>query len=426
MEYPLITVIIPQKDRAEYIEHTLRTCMLQDYPNFQIVVSDDCSEDDSVEVISNLAKIDSRIKLFAHKQHLGMRENFEFALRQATSGYVIALGGDDGLVPGAVWKMYKYLQKTKRELLTWIPASFSYPKYPDTRTYFGVRRQKKENIKIIKSESFLNKLAKNFNYMTDDCPMFYMKGIASVDLINKVKARTDDGSFYYCPTPDGFSGVVLAGEVDDYVMVNEPLSIVGTSVKSQGLNYARTDQKSRKEAEQFFLDNSRKTMHKDLASQPYSPLTTLMTADYLLTARDLPGWPGRYKQFKFEDLIKAAFRQIEYVQYDNAVIGRELKILKEIAKYHGLLDLYNKLLSSTKRRVYKSKMVYGFAITNSLRFEGTELGINNIFDAAIAVNFVHNYYKIFTIQKIIEILKNNLLILKRSKCFKYIDLPVIE
>ena len=63
--YPLFTVIIPQKNRAEYLVHTLKTCMIQEYPNFEIVVSDDCSDDNSVEVVENLMKIDSRIKLFA-------------------------------------------------------------------------------------------------------------------------------------------------------------------------------------------------------------------------------------------------------------------------------------------------------------------------------------------------------------------------
>ena len=68
--YPLFTVIIPQKDRAEYLIHTLRTCIIQDYPNFEIIVSDDCSVDESVEVVRKMIKIDSRIKLFEHKNHL--------------------------------------------------------------------------------------------------------------------------------------------------------------------------------------------------------------------------------------------------------------------------------------------------------------------------------------------------------------------
>ncbi len=48
--------------------------------------------------------------------------------------------------------------------------------------------------------------------------MFYIYGVASTRLVDIVKSRTKDHSFYYCPTPDGFSGVVLAGEVEDYVI----------------------------------------------------------------------------------------------------------------------------------------------------------------------------------------------------------------
>lgn len=74
-EFPLFTVIIPQKNRAEYLIHTLKTCMIQDYPNFEIIVSDDCSDDNSVDVVRDLSKQDSRIKLFAHENHLGDRKS---------------------------------------------------------------------------------------------------------------------------------------------------------------------------------------------------------------------------------------------------------------------------------------------------------------------------------------------------------------
>ena len=140
--YPLFTVIIPQKDRAEYLIHTLRTCMIQDYPNFEIIVSDDCSEDNSVEVVRDLITKDSRIKLFAHSQHLGMRDNFEFALNQVRPGYVLALGGDDGLVPGCIARMYEILSTTRRELLTWTPAGFAYPEFEGGENIFSINRKK--------------------------------------------------------------------------------------------------------------------------------------------------------------------------------------------------------------------------------------------------------------------------------------------
>ncbi|MEO5991266.1 MAG: glycosyltransferase family A protein, partial [Ferruginibacter sp.] len=284
----------------------MKTCMIQDYPNFEIIVSDDCSDDNSVEVVHKLINQDSRIKLFAHEKHLGMRENFEFALNKVRPGYVMALGGDDGLVPGCIWRMFEILSSTKKELLTWTPAGFSYSNREGGQNIFYFKRKKNTGVKLLSSEVFLTNIAKTFLYQIDECPMFYMKGVASTTLIDRVKSRTKDHSFYYCPTPDGFSGIVLAGEVEDYAFTYEPLSIGGDTIKSQGKNYGRTDRASRKEAKQFFKDNSRRLMHADLASQQYSPLITLMTADFLLTAQDLPGWPGKFPPISFESLLRAS------------------------------------------------------------------------------------------------------------------------
>lgn len=390
-QYPRFTVIIPQKDRAEYLIHTLRTCMLQDYPNFQVVVGDDCSEDNSVEMVRELQKKDSRIKLLAHDHHVGMRDNFELALDEAKEGYVMALGGDDGLAPGAIWRMYEILKETGAELLTWSQARFKYPLHEKDNGLFVVPRRKFNGVKMMKSSDYLNKISRSMNYMTDDCPMFYVKGVASVELVNRVKQRTPDGRFYYCPTPDGYSGVVLAGEVEEYAYTNEPLSLAGDSPKSQGRVYHRTDEKSRKEAQQFFDDNVRRTMHKDLASQPYSPLITLMTADYLLTARDLPGWPGKFEMFTMEHMLRKTFQFLGRNRFELDVLPRELKIIREIAKQHGLLDLYNELMETTERKTIKEVTADGFLVTpNIYEFNGDKVAVNNVYDAALATSFAYH------------------------------------
>jgi len=355
-----------------------------------------------------------------------MRNNFEFALNQVQSGYVMALGGDDGLVPGCIWRMHEILSTTKRELLTWTPAAFSYPNYEGGKNIFYLKRKRNIGVRFIKSEAFLNKIAKSFLYQIEECPMFYMKGVASTELVKRVKSRTPDNSFYYCPTPDGFSGVVLAGEVDDYAFTYEPLSIAGNTTKSQGRNYQRTDEKSKAEAQQFFNDNIRKLMHAELASQQYSPLETLMTADYLLTAKDLPGWKGKFEPISFEGLLRASFSFMETNSYENDVLIRELRILKEIAKQHNLLDLFEVLLKTTKRKVIREEDIYGFLITNSIRFEGTSIGINNIFDAALATNFVYNSYNKISINGFFEFIKNTFRLLLRTRKYKKEYLPYID
>lgn len=426
-EYPRFTVIIPQKDRAEYLKWTLKSCMLQDYPNLEIIVSDDCSEDNSVEVVEEQMKHDPRIKLFAHKRHLGMRENFEFALSQVKPGYVMALGGDDGLVFGGIQRMYEIIKETGTQLLTWSHAHFSYEnKNSAGHNLLTIKREKNSGYKAINSKDFLRKIAETFIYQIDECPMFYIKGVASTDLVEKVKSRTNDGKFYYCPTPDGFSGVVLAGEVEQYVYSREPLSIGGSTTKSQGQNYRRVDAKSKAESKQFFEDNARKTMHSELASQPYSPLETLMTADYLLSASDLPGWPGKCFEISFENLLKRSFQHISYSFYHNEVLVRELQILQKIAEQHNLLDLYNRLYKSTKKKVAKYPNIYGFTLTNSIHIDGSRLGIANVYDASMVVPFIHNAYTRFSLKLPIQMVSRQLKVLRRAYITKKEKLPIIK
>jgi len=59
---PLFTVIIPTKDRAPYLYHTLRTCAMQEYENLEIIVSDDGSTDDTRAIVDEAARKDSRIR----------------------------------------------------------------------------------------------------------------------------------------------------------------------------------------------------------------------------------------------------------------------------------------------------------------------------------------------------------------------------
>lgn len=425
--YPRFTVIIPQKDRAEYLIHTLRTCMIQDYPNFEIIVGDDCSEDNTVEIVRELQKQDPRIKLLAHEHHVGMRDNFELALDEVKPGYVMALGGDDGLVPGCIWRMYEIIKETGCELLTWSQAGYKYPMQNGANGTFVVPKRKFKGVKMVKSSEFLTKIARSMSYMTVDCPMFYVKGVASTELVDRVKKRTPDGRFYYCPTPDGFSGVVLAGEVEEYAYTREPLSITGDSPKSQGRNYKRTDEKSKKESQQFFNDNIRVTMHKDLASQQYSPLITLMTADYLLTARDLPGWPGKFEMFTWEHLIRKTVGMLERNPFANEVLVRELRILREIAKQHNQLDLYEELLKNTKRKLRKEVQIDGFFMTkNVFEFNGDELGIKNIFDASLAVKFAYEAYNQYSFKFFVQWIRRTLKVLINERKYSISKLPQID
>lgn len=166
-------------------------------------------------------------------------------------------------------------------------------------------------------------------------------------------------------------------------------------------------------------------MHKELASQQYSPLVTLMTADYLLTARDLPGWPGKFEMFTFEDLIRKTFKFIERSSFEEETLVRELRILKAIAEQHGLVDLFDELYKKTKRKVIYREDVFGFVITNSIRFSGKQLNMSNIYDASLATNFLYNFYNIFSLKLLWEMVVNSFKVLRRAKQYRIEKLPEI-
>jgi len=377
---PLFTVIIPTKDRAEYLHHTLRTCSNQDYENLEVIVSDDGSSDNTKEVVLAAAQKDTRIR-YVTPGSVGMRDNFEFALDHVKSGYVLALGGDDGILPYGISQMWRALQETGMDLLTWRPMTFLYPNFRSGRGQLNLNRPGKS--KILRSSEYLARQASDLNYNSDsETPMFYVKGVVATRLVEQVRSRTTDGRFYVCPTPDGFSGIVLAGEVEQYAFSGMPFTIMGASPTAQGQAYMSGGDEAKKISESFYRAVSGVPMHQDLASQPYSPLISVMTADYLLTAKGLPGWPGQVPAIDYKNLLVKGLKELANALYAPDRLNRELGILLKIAQYHGLETFFRQKATSMRR--YRSRKPFaGNGVTPSqVMLDCDMFQIYNIFDAA--------------------------------------------
>lgn len=403
---PLFTVVIPVKNRAKYLHHTLRTCMMQNYDNLEIIVSDDGSTDNTREVVEDLMRIDNRIRYYSQGAGIGMRDNFEFALKQVKPGYVIALGGDDGLLPDGINGMYKVLRDTGMELLAWPAPLYSFPNVNGSNGQLVIYHQK--GVKIVDSHQFLSRQAKNLHYLSDiESPMFYVKGVVSTELINRVRNRSVDGRFYSCPTPDGYSGIVLAGEVSHYAFSGEPFSIYGMSSSSQGLAYLSTEEQAIKDSVSFFKDTTLKPMHNELASQPYSPLITLMTVDYLLTAKDLPGWKGSFPAINYKQVLSNCLNELAHGLYGESRISRELQILKKIAEKHGLDRFFVEKVRRSKRFRKKSPFDGSGISSKAFFIDAKSYNIHNIFDAAYATKNLYKAYTELTIKTLAKMISNS-------------------
>ena len=92
--HPLVTIAIPTYNRAgSYLRETLAGAMNQTYENIEIIVSDNCSSDNTEAFIRGIS--DRRIRYFRHKTNIGANNNFNYCLEQANGDYFLLLQDDD-------------------------------------------------------------------------------------------------------------------------------------------------------------------------------------------------------------------------------------------------------------------------------------------------------------------------------------------
>ncbi len=99
--HPLVTIGIPTYNRADnYLKQVLDSAVKQTYMNIEIVVSDNCSIDNTEAVVKSFK--DPRIRYFKQKTNLGRIGNSNFLLEQANGEYFQQLQDDDSIDPDFV------------------------------------------------------------------------------------------------------------------------------------------------------------------------------------------------------------------------------------------------------------------------------------------------------------------------------------
>jgi glycosyltransferase involved in cell wall biosynthesis len=102
---PFFSIIVPMYNRAAFIGRTLRSCLSQDWADFEIIVVDDASEDESHQVATTFV-VDKRVKLFRHEKNRGRCPTRNTGMREARGEWFVFLDSDDELLPGALRQIH--------------------------------------------------------------------------------------------------------------------------------------------------------------------------------------------------------------------------------------------------------------------------------------------------------------------------------
>ena len=96
---PRVTIGLPVRNGVETIERCVASLLAQSFTDFEIIVSDNASTDQTRELVEGLARSDDRIRLVSHPENVGVMENFRHVLSLAQTPYFMWAAADDSWAP---------------------------------------------------------------------------------------------------------------------------------------------------------------------------------------------------------------------------------------------------------------------------------------------------------------------------------------
>lgn len=108
-----VTIITPSWNSEKYIENTIRSVQNQTHQNWEMIIVDDCSIDNTVEIIERIAMNDARVKVLQQPQNGGAAKARNRSMLEGTGRFIAYLDADDIWKPDKLEKQVEFMLKNK-------------------------------------------------------------------------------------------------------------------------------------------------------------------------------------------------------------------------------------------------------------------------------------------------------------------------
>ena len=109
----LISIVMPAYNAAQYIEQSIESVLKQSYTNWELIIVDDCSIDDTYKIVEKLCLNEKRIKLFRMNENSGVAMARNFAISMSRGKYIAFLDSDDLWLPDKLEKQLNLMREKK-------------------------------------------------------------------------------------------------------------------------------------------------------------------------------------------------------------------------------------------------------------------------------------------------------------------------
>ncbi len=113
MSEPLVSVLMPCYNVEEYVEESLNSILNQTYRNLEVVVINDCSKDNTSQILERIAKQDTRIRLIHNEENLKLIKTLNKGITLCNGEYIARMDSDDIALPTRIEREVDFLEKNR-------------------------------------------------------------------------------------------------------------------------------------------------------------------------------------------------------------------------------------------------------------------------------------------------------------------------
>ena len=104
-----VSIIMPVYNREKYLEQAIKSILGQSYSNFELIIIDDGSTDNSLNITREFAEQDKRVTVITLKEHQGVAVARNEGLKRAQGGFITQFDSDDVMLPDAIKLRVEFL-----------------------------------------------------------------------------------------------------------------------------------------------------------------------------------------------------------------------------------------------------------------------------------------------------------------------------
>ncbi len=111
-----ISIALAVYNGENYIKEAIQSILDQDYKNFELVIADNCSTDDTTSIVREFCNLDARVKLICNEKNVGLVNNFNIAAQNCTYDWIHFFCHDDIMLPGCLKNVANAIESSSVEV----------------------------------------------------------------------------------------------------------------------------------------------------------------------------------------------------------------------------------------------------------------------------------------------------------------------